>query len=377
MTGKRGRQLLPAFLSMMLMGANAVVTGALLPVIIEDLNLSTSQAGLLVASPAVGYVVAATLAGILGDLWGHKRGWLLGALAGAISLSGVTLAPSFPWLLPTMAAMGLVAGFFDGSINPLVAAVGGERSGSMLNRVHLFFGMGATVTPLFLGIALRHGVGWRAPYAVLGAYVVLIGLILLRTRFPPQVAVESKGRFSGKLLASRVVLLSALTIMIYGGVEASILSWLALYLEQVRTLTIDAASFSVSFFSATILVGRFLCSRVVEGIGYRRLIVGGSWLGGIGLALMLILPGKALPWLGLILTGLALSGLWATIMADVTRRVPQQMGAVAGILCSASGLGKIILPWLVGQVAETATLSLGLGLVALCSVATGAIYRRI
>lgn len=46
---------------MILMGANAVVTGALLPVIVRDLGLSTSQAGLLVASPAVGYVVALTL----------------------------------------------------------------------------------------------------------------------------------------------------------------------------------------------------------------------------------------------------------------------------------------------------------------------------
>ncbi len=376
MTDRHRAQLLPAFLSMILMGANAVVTGALLPVIVRDLELSTSQAGLLVASPAAGYVVAATLAGILGDLWGHKRVWMLGAAAGALSLSGVTLAPSFPWLLPTMGAMGLVAGFFDGSINPLVATVGGERSGSVLNRVHLFFGVGATVTPLLLGMALRRGVGWRAPYAALAAYVLLIGLILVRTQFPRHVAAEPARHPSGKLLASRVVLLSALTIMIYGGVEASILSWLALYLERVRALTVDAASFSVSFFSATILVGRFLCSRVVERMGYRRLIVGGSTLGGFGLALMLILPGKALPWLGLILTGLALSGLWATIMADVTRRVPRQMGAAAGILCSASGLGKMILPWLVGQVAETTTLSLGLGLVALCSVATGVIYSR-
>jgi fucose permease len=174
-----------------------------------------------------------------------------------------------------------------------------------------------------------------------------------------------------------VVILAALTIMIYGGVEASILSWLALYLERMRNLTVEAASFSVSFFSATILAGRFLCSRVVERIGYRRLIVGGSSLGGVGLALMLVLPGKVLPWLGLILTGLALSGLWATIMADVTRRVPQQMGAAAGVLCSASGLGKMMLPWLVGQVAEAATLSVGMGLVALCSLATGLIYSRI
>jgi fucose permease len=368
-----------AFLSMILMGAIFSMTGALLPVIVRDLQISDAQAGLLVSSPAVGYVITAAFSGALGDRLGFRRIWLVGIALGVLALVGVSQAPSFLWLLPAMAAVGLVGGALDGAINPLIVTLYGERSGGILNWVHLFFGLGATFTPLLVGLGLRAGLAWRAHFAALSGYVLLVGVVIVLTRFPPARRRADDGREIAPLramLTSRLVVLGVIAMFLYVGSEASMFSWIALYLERLHAVTASTASLGVSVFGAAMMVGRLICGRIADGVGYKRLVVGGSWLGALGVAAMLFLPGTAWPWVGAALTGLSFAGIFATLMADITRRTPAHTGAVAGFICSAGGLGSIVVPWLVGQVADVSSLSLGMTLVILSSVAMGAVYAR-
>lgn len=376
--GRRG-PLTIAFLSMILMGAIFSMTGALLPVMMRDLAISDAQAGLLVSSPSVGYAITAAFSGALGDRLGFKRIWLTGIALGLLALTGVILAPSFLWLLPAMAAVGLVGGALDGAINPLIVTLYGDRSGGVLNWVHLFFGLGATCTPLLVGLGLRAGLSWRGHFAALAGYVFLVGLVIVLTRFPPvrgQDAAPHEAISLRAMLTSRLVILGVIAMFLYVGSEASMFSWIALYLERLHAVTVSTASLGVSLFGAAMMVGRLICGRIADGVGYKRLVVGGAWLGALGVAAMLLLPGPAWPWLGVALTGLAFAGIFATLMADVTRRTPQHTGAVAGFICSAGGVGSIVVPWLVGQVAEVSSLSAGMALVILTSAALGAVYVR-
>jgi fucose permease len=362
---------------MVLMGATFSMTGALLPVIIRDLGISDAQAGLLVSSPALGYVVTAAFAGALGDRLGFKRIWLAGTILGMAALVGVSLAPSFAWILAAMAAVGLVAGAFDGAINPLIVSMYGARAGGILNWVHLFFGLGATLTPLLVGLGLRAGLEWRLFFALLSCYVLLIGLTILTTHFPAARSHATEAHASLRnTLRSRLVVLGVITMFLYAGSEASIFSWAALYLERLHSVQAATASLGVSLMGASMMVGRLICGRIAERVGYKRLVVGGAWLGAVSAAAMLILPGPAWPWIGIGLTGLAYAGIFATLMADVTQKTPGHTGAVAGVICSAGGMGQIVVPWLIGQVADVSTLPIGMVLIVISSVAMGAVYLR-
>lgn len=358
------------------MGATLVITGALLPSIVLDLALTPAQAGLLASSPAVGYVIAAALAGALGDRFGFKRVWLAGVGAGMVALIWIALTPSFAWLLPAVSAMGLVIGFIDGSVNPLVAILSSERSGSTLNRVHLFFGLGATVTPLLISLGLDAGLPWRWHYGLLALYVLAVGVTIQRATYPKWTRAANEQGVFVKRLAQRAFALPLIAVLVYGGVEASLLSWIPLYLERERAIPLTAASLGVSVFSGALLLGRAVCSGVAERIGYRRLIVGSAVLGAMGIGLMLLLPGQMMPWGAIALAGFALAGVFATAIADVTQRAPEYAGALAGLACSANGLGKIILPWAVGQVAQGASLSAGLWIVVGAAMVMALLYSR-
>ncbi len=368
--------LLPASLSMVLMGATLVITGALLPSIALDLSLTSAQVGLLASSPAVGYVIAAALAGALGDRFGFKKIWLTGVIAGMIALIWIALTPSFTWLLPAVSAMGLVTGFIDGSVNPLVAILSSGSSGSTLNRVHLFFGLGATVAPLLISLGLSAGLPWRWHYGLLALYVLIVGVSIQRASYPKWTrAANEQGAFAKRLI-QRAIALPLLAMLIYGGTEASLLSWIPLYLERVRSIPLTATSLGVSVFSGALLLGRAVCSGIAERIGYQRLIVGSAALGAVGVGLMLILPGQVLPWGAIAIAGFSLAGFFATAIADVTRRAPEYAGALAGLACSANGLGKIILPWAVGQVAQGTSLTAGLWLVVIAAALMALLYSR-
>ncbi len=358
------------------MGATVSMVGALLPSIVADLHLSDRQAGLLVASPAIGYVVTAVLAGMLGDLLGFRRIWIVGSIIGWLALLGAAVAPSFAWLVPAMAALGLVSGAFDGAINPLIAGLYGERSGGILNSVHLFFGMGASVTPLLVSLGLRAGFIWRWHFAALSAYVLVVGIVILRTKFPrpPTVEASTEPLSLGQIVRRRVVAVALIVMFLYVGAESSVFAWSALFLQRLRGVPISTASLAVSLFGGTMMTGRLICGQIAERVGYQRLVVSGSLIGALGLALLLFGPGPASPWIGIGVTGLAYSGIFATIMAEVTGRSAGYQGTVSGMLCSSGGLGQIMFPWLLGVIAESAGLSIGLGLILIISALMGLLY---
>ncbi|MFH1086674.1 MAG: MFS transporter [Chloroflexota bacterium] len=364
-----------AYLSMITMGTNSTMTGALLPVIVRVLNLDVAQAGLLAAGPGLGYIVAVALAGLLGDAVGYRSVWLAGVGMGLLALLGLALAPSFGWLLPAVAALGLVGGFFDGGINPLMTALTAGRAGGVLNRVHAFFGVGATTGPLVVSLGMRLGLPWRWHYALPLAYLLAVGALVARHPVPRVTARAALGRATlGAALRRRPVALGALAMLLYGGVEACLFSWTALYLVQARGASPASASLAVSLFGLSLLAGRFATSAVVERLGYRRLVVGGSLVGAAGVAVLIWSPGPVLPWVGVGLAGLAWAGIFATIVADVAAQTPDRAGAVAGLVCASSGLGKIALPWLVGQVALGGGVAAGLSLVVALATFMGLSY---
>jgi fucose permease len=364
-----------ACLSMTALGTYATMTGALLPQMVSALELEPYQAGLLVSSPGVGYIAAVALAGLLADVVGYRGMWLAGATLGLVGLAGIALAPSYGWLLAAIAILGLAGGSFDGSINPLLSLLSAGRAGGALNRVHAFFGVGATTGPLLVSLNLRLGLPWRWPYAVVALYLLGVGALVWWHPAPlaGERATPQRATLRGAL-RQRPVLLGAVAMLLYGGVEAGIFSWTALYLVQARGAAPALASLAVSAFGGALLAGRFASSAVVERLGYRRLVVGGALAGALGVALLVWAPGLAWAWVGVSLAGLAWAGVLPTIVADVTAHARGRAGAVTGLVCASSGLGKILLPWLVGQIAQGRGVGAGLSWVVGLSVAMGMVY---
>src|SRR2546422_9146606 len=85
---------------------------ALLPSIIDELQLSYTRAGLLASAFFYAYVIMHIPSGLLGDRFGRRRILVLGLLCGALSAGLTGLAGSFA----TLFTARTLTGAFQGSL---------------------------------------------------------------------------------------------------------------------------------------------------------------------------------------------------------------------------------------------------------------------
>src|SRR2546422_5680309 len=83
---------------------------ALLPSIIDELQLSYTRAGLLASAFFYAYVIMQIPSGLLGDRWGRRRILVLGLLGGALSAGLTGLAGSFATLFAPRGLTGALPG---------------------------------------------------------------------------------------------------------------------------------------------------------------------------------------------------------------------------------------------------------------------------
>jgi MFS family permease len=139
------RFFLGAFLSLFLVGVVVALPGAALPHWREAFGVG-KEVSWFFTSLLLGLLLGIRLA------QGERRHPLfpLALFLLALALTGVALAPSFPWVVAMAFLMGLAEGVMNVHGNSLVGDLYPERRVELLNRVNVGFGLGAVFTPLAL-----------------------------------------------------------------------------------------------------------------------------------------------------------------------------------------------------------------------------------
>src|SRR2546426_12521199 len=96
---------------------------ALLPSIIDELQLSYTRAGLLASAFFYAYVIMQIPSGLLGDRWGRRRILVLGLLGGALSAGLTGPAGSFAPPFAARALTGALQGALLSDDRAILAAV--------------------------------------------------------------------------------------------------------------------------------------------------------------------------------------------------------------------------------------------------------------
>lgn len=266
--------------------------GPLIPVMLNDLHIAASQAGLMSTLLFLGLAVAYLPGGILVDYYG-QRPVLIGALL--LMVLGGMLLPLWPnifWLLACRAFIGLGAGaaFIAGA--GVVADV--EKHAALAQGLYGGFvqvgsGLSLLVTPL-----LARQVGWQGALFVWGLVSVPALLIWLF------VSDGQKARRDGRVnvgigLRSPAVWSLGLAHMGTFGVGNAIATWIVVYLVRQYDLSLSLAATFGAFglVSGALLrpLGGFLLGRkVLDSVVLLRAGAILTCLGVVALALPLRQP---------------------------------------------------------------------------------------
>lgn len=158
------------------------MTGMALPLIVEDLRLTTAQAGLVTATTLGGILVGALLLGSLSDRLGRKPMFVAEMIIFTAFLTGLCFAPNLPVLLVCLFGMGLALGCDYPTahlmLSETMSSISRGRSvlGAFAFQAVGAF-VGAVVAVAVLGLLEPSVSHWRVMFgvAIVPAVVVTVG----------------------------------------------------------------------------------------------------------------------------------------------------------------------------------------------------------
>jgi fucose permease len=360
-----------------LLAANCLITlhhglvmlfiGPMLPEIMDTFGIGEAQAGLLLGAGALGYALGPIVGGVLLDR--HKLKLLMvlcfGLETGFLIAFGLT--PLF--FLTVVFNFGLVfmGGQLETAANYLPNIVGARSVSSVMNLVHFFFSVGALIGPILIGSMLNRGGHWRnflfylaVPTFGLAVYSLFLKVPAenpgKKTEAPP----ASKKRFFlfdfFRSARHPAVVFGALALVFYVGAELGFASWLVNYLEKEHFFPKLSASLALSLFWIGLVAGRLINTIIARTVSSKIIIAVSSVTGLISGALFLVVSKPVFIFPAAVLIGLAMSGIFPIVMAEVTRHFPKEIGKVTGVMTFGAGVGGTLFQWLIGVTAEYAGL---------------------
>jgi MFS family permease len=309
------RFFLGAFLSLFLVGVVVALPGAALPHWREAFAVG-KEVSWFFTSLLLGLLLGIRLA------QGERRHPLfpLALFLLALALTGVALAPSFPWVVAMAFLMGLAEGVMNVHGNSLVGDLYPERRVELLNRVNVGFGLGAVSTPLALTLM---------PYRDLLLLSALMALLagLLVYGAPP---VRSLAREE-----ARGLLPFLLAVGLYTGLEGALATWNRVWLQGLGHAA-ATGGLLLSLYWLFLALGRLFLARPVAERPLAALR--GLLLGVLLLLLLNLFPPTALLFP---LAGFLLGPLFSTLFALVQTRFGHR--ALGGLLY-AGAAGSTLIP---------------------------------
>jgi fucose permease len=304
-----------AYATFVLVGIGAGVGGVLLLAQMTDYGVDRATIGITFFTGSAGYVLAALATGPLIHRFGFRIAMAAGG--GVYVVAGLYLAirPPFVVFVLVQMATGFGIGILESALNAYLAAL--PDATTRLNRLHAFFGVGALIGPV-LAARIVAVAPWTVVWLVMAlACVPLVAGFLVayprRSDRAAPAADQAAPAGRGMLRAAMRepgVLLGAVMLSVYVGLEIGVGNWVFGYLVQAHLMSESVAGYTVSGYWLGLTLGRFVISPVSARFGVSMGAMIYCCLAGVIAAtgLAWLSPTAALTGIALVLLGFFLSG---------------------------------------------------------------------
>ena len=296
-----------------------------------------------------GFMSATFFGGIAASHFGLKKVIAFGFLTAAFSIFAMGYINSFLYLILLMTFLGIGLGSVEIGANSLGAKIFVERSGMMMNMLHLFFGIGASIGPRYAGWLISLGFEWHQIYLTALILILFLLLFLFLTKFPREIENDKKDNIAVKeIVKQKKVWLFAAVLGSAVVAEIAIGSWLVNFLHIERAFTTASASTYLSLFFIVFTIGRLVGGYFTEHIGYIKILV---YFAAATLMLFII---------GLLVkadygafffsaAGFFISIMFPTIMAVIMNEFKSGVSSYMGFIITFASAINMVSNWLIGK----------------------------
>lgn len=353
--------ILLAYIAFIALGMPDGLLGVAWPSLRADFSIPLDSLGVLLFAAVAGYMTSSFLSGALIAQMGVGNLLAVSCALTGSALVGYTLVPSW-WMMVLLGVVaGLGAGAIDSGLNTYAAAYFGEN---LMQWLHASYGVGVTLGPIIMTMALTTLDSWRVGYRVVGGFQLVLAICFVLTlpmwkQRDTSVGSDEPKRLTdyktpmGETLRQPLVWLSALLFFIYVGAEISLGTWLYSLLIESRGINPAVAGLWAGSYWATFTVGRVVAGLYAKRAGV-NLLVQGSLVGALLGAILLIWnPFAAANLLAVALIGFFIAPIFPALMSGTSQRVGAHFAPnTIGMQMTATGLGAAVIPSLLGVLAR-------------------------
>jgi fucose permease len=353
--------ILLAYVAFVALGMPDGLLGVAWPAMRADFSIPLDSLGMLLFAAVAGYMTSSFLNGALIAQMGVGKLLAASCVLTGSALVGYTLVPSW-WMMVLLGVLaGLGAGAIDAGLNTYVATYFGE---GLMQWLHASYGIGVTLGPIIMTLALTTMNSWRTGYRVVGGFQLALATCFFLTlplwdrkdlsagNDEPKRLTDYKTPLVDTLRHPQVWLSAAL-FFLYVGAEVSLGTWTYSLLIESRGINPTVAGLWAGSYWATFTVGRILAGLVAKRAGVNLLVQGGLVGAFLGVVLLVWNPSEAANLLAVALIGFSIAPIFPALMSGTSQRVGADYAAnTIGMQMTATGLGTAVIPSLLGILAR-------------------------
>jgi fucose permease len=362
-----------AFISL---GLPDAVLGVAWPQMRIDFGIPLDSLGLISIAVTGFTILSSLLSGYLIKTLGTHKVTYMSILLTAFALIGISLSPSFIWVVILSIPLGFGAGSIDTALNNYVAV---HYKSHHMNWLHAFWGIGATLGPIVISTFFLLDYSWRNGYLVLGiTQTVILLVVFFSSRLWKKNGLSIEDPRDNddvtykEVLRTKGVIFAMTMFVVYCAIEFGVGNWGASYLVSERTILKGMAGTMIGTYYAGITIGRIISGFVSFKFTNRQMILTGI------IVLILASTGLLFPvpiyilFPLFFLQGIGLAPIFPSLIHETPKRFTDRKSQhVIGLQMASAYVGASVIPALFGVVARYTSLGLypyfivGLGIIML------------
>ena len=354
----RSKQLrMTGFIAFFLSGVSAISSGVIVSILQEMHGFSFGVTGTLLSLMSIGNMGASFLTGLLPSKIGTRLtvailclGYFLGY--GLMAVTGVTALLMLAFLM-----VGIAKGCAINTCTVLVGNNSADRTRAM-SIMHACYATGALLCPFI--IAAMRGIYITLPMIAVAVCGLLMWAVFMSAKLPGRAQeTATKEKLDLSFMKNAKFWLLTGLVFCQNAAETSVTGWMVTYYKSQEILSGTLSTYTVTIMWGATLIARLLIAFVfpikdtfkslaMMGLGC-TVLYGAMMFSGTPAAAIVMLFAFAF----------SMAGVNPVAVAGTGR---QMSAASMGVLLPTASIGAIIMPWLIGLVADGVSLQAGMAL---------------
>lgn len=341
------------FVTFFFSGICTISSGVVVSLLQEEYGFVYGMTGTLLSLLSIGNLLAGLLAGALVGKMGMKPSVLLLTIGyavgyGLMSLTGLPILLALAFFI-----VGIAKGSVLNTCTILVSGNSADRTRGM-NTMHACYACGALLCPFLISAAAR--VSTTLAVLALAALGLVLWLVYLFTPMAGRAKAKETVTDWSFLRSSRFWLLTGL-LFCQNAAEQSVVGWMVTYFKDSGIIAGTLAAYTVTVMWGATLIGRLLIAFVFPLKQPRKAMVFMAVFCTAFYFAMMQTHSQLPAILLLFAFAFSMAGMNPTAVASAGKMTTVTS---MGIMLPVASSGAILMPWVIGKVAESAGLAVGM-----------------